>query len=176
MSTSVQETQRLLASNRKQPRPKYYSAISRNEVQISYDFETKLILMDNMSKQALVERLRKAIDKATQNADRDAMAKMAAKFESGAMSAAGSDLSLAVGDYSSFADKELKGDKNPETAQLVADIGSALGPTLFQRDQADYELIAAGLELDELTLKKSAAERKKQLSSWISILVSYMTK
>jgi hypothetical protein len=176
VANSAAETQRLLATYRKHPRPSYYSAISGASAQISYEYETKLILMENMSKQAIIERLRKSIDKATQSADRDALAKMAAQFESAAASAAGSDFSLAVGDYTSFADKELKGDSSAETSQLVSDIGAALGPTLFQRDQADYDLIAAGLETDELKMKKSAADRKKQLSSWIEIFVSYMTK
>jgi hypothetical protein len=175
MARSPKEIQRLLAQYKQKPLPSYYSTVSRSTVSISPDFETYLILLDNTTKQALIERVRKSIDKADQSSDRDGMAKLAAKSEMAAASAIGSDLSLSVGDYTSFADKQIQGTNLAEVAQLVNSIGSALGPTLFQRDQADAELIAAGLELEDLERKSSAAERKRQLSSWVEILISYMT-
>lgn len=171
-----QEMQRLLNTSRQNPRPAYYSAVTGGTNQISYAFETYLISLSNASKNELVTRLRKAADIVSGNLDRDGLAKAAAKYEVSAVGSQQSELALELGDYSNFSKTELQSNQLPETAQLVSDLGSALGPKLFQRDQAENEIIAAGTIVNALSSGSSSQARKKQIQSWITLITAYVTK
>jgi hypothetical protein len=171
-----EEMQRLLNTSRQLPRPSYYSVVSGGDIQISYDFETYLITLDNASKNELVTRLRKASDQVSGNLDRDGLALAAASYEVSAVGSKQDELALELGDYSSFSKTELQSNQLAETSELVNDLGTALGGKLFQRDQAENEIIAAGTIQSALKTGSGSQAQKKQIQSWITLITAYITK
>ena len=172
MSRTIESSQALLESYRQQNRPKYYSPISKTMVVISYEFESYLILLDRSTKLDLISRLRNAAKKVSSNQDRDILALQAASYEARSVSAITSDLALDLGDYSSFSKTALQGTNIVEVSQIVDDLGATLGPTLFQRDQADNELTNVSVIQDDINNHSTAGDRKKQLNSWIDVITT----
>lgn len=175
MSRTLESSQALLESCRQQNRPKYYSPISKTTVVISFEFESYLIILDRSTKLDLISRLRNAANKVSANQDRDILALQAASYEARAVSAITSDLALDLGDYSSFSKSALQGTNLVEVSQIVNDLGAALGPILFQRDQADNELTNTSVTQDDINNNSTAIDRKKQLNSWIDVITTYIT-
>jgi hypothetical protein len=58
----------------------------------------------------------------------------------------------------------------------VNDLGTALGGKLFQRDQAENEIIAAGTIQSALKTGSGSQAQKKQIQSWITLITAYITK
>lgn len=175
MPNNLNEQQQLLSTHRQVQRPKYYSPVAGTFTTISYEFETYVILLDRSTKQNIITRLRKAAEKSGQSQDRDLLALQAADYEGRATSAISADLALDIGDYSSFSTNELQGSRLPEVAQLVSDLGTSIGPILFQRDQSDNEQISVSMAQDDIKSKSTAKDRKRQLESWINVFITYMT-
>lgn len=172
---SPAEMQRLLASSRQTPRPTFYSVVTLAPQQISYEFETFLITMQNSDKRGLVNRLRKSMDQCDTGLDRDAMLIMAAKYEMMAVGAQSDEISIELGDYAGFSRTQLQGTQLPEISELVNSIGSAMGSKLFQRDQCENDVIALGTSRNDIEAGLGLANKKKQIQSWITIITSYCT-
>jgi len=171
-----EELQRLLSTSRQSPRPTYYSVVSGGDLQISYDFETYLIKLDNASKNELVTRLRKAVDQVTGKLDRDGLVLAAASYEVSVVGSQQDELALELGDYSNFSKTELQSNQLPETVALVNDLGTALGEKLFQRDQFENEIVAAGTIMNALQTGSGSQAQKKQIQSWITLITAYITR
>lgn len=175
MSRTAAELQELYRTARKNPRPSYFST-AMVEQQISYEYETYLIQMENTEKRALIARLRKSKDQIEAELDVEALAQQAAEYEISAIGAKKDELALELGDYSSFRTEQLRTKNVPEITQMLGDIGSALGPKLFQRDQAENDVIAAGLVVAEIKSSTGRANKRKQIQAWINIISAYITK
>jgi hypothetical protein len=175
MSRTLDETRTLLATCRQTPRPTYFSPVSNANTTISYEFETYLILLENTTKQALLSRLRKAKKAVSADLDRDLLELQATQYENAYWNAVSSDLTLDLGDYASFSKKELQSTSLPEITALVDSIGTVVERTVFQNDQASNDATVTALRQNEIEQSTAQASRKKQLQSWIDVIIEYLT-
>lgn len=170
-----EETRKRLGDYRVTPRPTYFSAVTNSNVEISADFETYLINLDNQAKQQLITRLRKSMDACVGNLDRDGLEAQAADFEARSIGAVRDELNQDVSDFTKFSASAFTGTDQPEAEQILSTISYALGPKIFQRDQAVNSVGYSVRAYGEFQAGSSNNNRKAQIRSWIQVIVSYLT-
>lgn len=165
---------RLLKKYRKNTRPKFYSADSGQETQISAEFETELILMDNGVKKSLVQRLREISDTSSTDGVANNLLKDAVKYDLGVEGDRASELQFLLGDLQEFQAKMTSASSLAEMQSVMGVITTQAGPSLFEYDQAVNRAIHSTI-LKQKVENRKAANTKRELSSWIGVISTYIT-
>lgn len=175
MATRDEQLEKL-AKNRKAPRPSYYDAASRTRQPISFDFETYLILLDNVVKSGLITRLRQALKATRKDADLEAVKTAAYEADLANEGARLTELDTRLGDLAGFQSQLVATNPGQTTEMLsiLQDINAGMGDVVFRRDQAFNRIVhvgtLAGRQGTEL-----AGDQRQQMESWVRILQSYLT-
>ena len=161
---------------RKSPRPVYYNSASGNETEISLEFETYLILMNNISKQQLISRLRNSLQKQPTLAVRDNLEKEAYRQIARNSGAAVTELDTNLGEFIGYQTSQIQSSGTiPEVSLLLSDISNGFGEALFRREEENYNLVHASVNNNTLNSGSSTEPAKKQVESWVRIISQYMT-
>jgi hypothetical protein len=162
----------LLSKYRQSTRPTIYSSETQQESEISSEFESELILMDNSLKRSLIERLRNISSTTTTiavNLFTDATDADIAGEEDRA-----SELQFKIGDLQSFEKKLTDASSLAEMQSVVGVLTKNAGSALFEYDQAINRSIHSSIMADDIS-SEGSSYTKQELSSWISVISTYIT-
>lgn len=162
--------------HRKSPRPTIYNSSSRVETEISYEFETWLILLPNTQKQTLISRLRNGLEKQQTLLSRDDLEKKAYKQIARNSGAALTELDVGLGEFSAFRASEIKQNSAiPEVSLMLQDASRGFGELVFRREEENYNLIYASVFNSIAESSTSSEAVRKQIQSWVGLISEYMT-
>lgn len=165
-----------MEDQRQQPRPKYYSASSGQEITISYEFESYVINLTDAQKSSVISRLRKAIQTSNKRSIRDDLAYQALDIEASNCGGVKQELTTTLGESASYESDTISSNGDiGEVALMVDDMASGYALPMFQYDEAKYGLVYNALLRDSITNNDNSDAAKKELSSWIDIIQQYMT-
>lgn len=167
-------TLQLLSKYRQAQRPSVYSATTQQETEISTDFEDELILMDNSTKRSLIERLRNISSTTTTNTIAINLLTEATDADIACEEDRASELQFKIGDLQTFEKKLTDTSSLAEMTAVVGVLTKNAGSALFEYDQANNRSIHSSLLADSVSSEKSAYT-KQELSSWISVISTYIT-
>lgn len=163
-------------SYRKQPRPNIYNSASKTETQISYEFETWLIMLPNTQKQSLISRLRSSLQNQPKNRIRDNLEREAYKQIAKNSGASVTELDNDLGEFVSFKTDELQDSGNvPEVSQMFSDMTRGFGSAVFRREEENYNTIYASYHNNILNSGTASESVRKQIESWVTVISEYMT-
>ena len=165
---------RLLKKYRRNERPKFYSVNSGQETTISPEFETELILMDNGVKRSLVQRLREISDTSSSDGITNNLLASSVKAELGVEGDRASELQFILGDLQEFEAKLTDASKMAEMQSVLGVLTTQAGPALFEYDQAVNRAVHSTI-LKQQVENRKAANTKRELSSWIGVISTYIT-
>lgn len=167
-------TQELLSKYRQSTRPSVYSATTQQETEISTDFEDELILMDNSVKRSLIERLRNISSTTTTNTIAVNLLTDATDADIADEEDRASELQFKIGDLQTFEKKLTDTSSLAEMTSVVGVLTKNAGSALFEYDQAINRSIHSSLLADSVS-NENSSYTKQELSSWISVISTYIT-
>lgn len=171
---NYEDANKLLNKYRRSDRPKFYSAASGQETQISAEFEAELILMENSTKRSLIQRLKNISSTSTKNTIASALLSNAVTADLAVESDRVSELQAKLGDIQAFEKKLTDASSSSEMASVVGVISKNAGTTLFEYDLALNRVIHAATMQQKMD-GTDYTKTKTELSSWISVISSYIT-
>jgi hypothetical protein len=163
-------------AHRKHPRPNIYNSNSKTETQISYEFETWLILLTNTQKQELISRLRNSLSKQPTLSIRDNLEKQAYRQIAKNSGAAITEIDVDIGEFVAFKSGELRNSGSiVEVSQMLNDISRGFGRSVFRRDEENYNVAYATFLNNALSGSTSSEPIRKQVEAWVTVISEYMT-
>lgn len=164
----------LLSKYRQSTRPTIYSAETQQESEISSEFESELILMDNSTKRSLIERLRNISSTTTTNTIAVNLFTDATDADIAGEEDRASELQFKIGDLQSFEKKLTDASSLAEMQSVVGVLTKNAGSALFEYDQAINRSIHSSIMADDIS-SEGSSYTKQELSSWISVISTYIT-
>lgn len=164
----------LLSKYRQSTRPTIYSAETQQESEISSEFESELILMDNSTKRSLIERLRNISSTTTTNTIAVNLFTDATDADIAGEEDRASELQFKIGDLQSFEKKLTDASSLAEMQSVVGVLTKNAGSALFEYDQAINRSIHSSIMADDIS-NEGSSYTKQELSSWISVISTYIT-
>lgn len=165
---------RLLRKYRKNTRPKFFSAASGQETEITAEFEAELILMDNSVKRSLVQRLRGITDTSTVNKIALNLLTSAITYDTAGESDRAAEAQAKLGDLQEFQKKLTDASSSAEMLSVTGVLTASAGPVLFEYDQAVNRALHDAF-LRQTQENQKSTETKRELNSWISVVSTYIT-
>lgn len=164
-----------VTANRKAQRPTYYNSKTGQDVNISEDFESFLILLPKATKKQGVTWLTQSVTLRQRQLDRDLLLREAISSETDDANAVLLELSLQTLAFTQFRDA-VKAGKFAETAELglmLGDMQAGLDEELMYEERQNHlKKLLAVVEQDLNSLGLDA-NTIQQTQSWLASLLAY---
>lgn len=155
------------------PRPSYYDASSRTEVQITLDFETWLLYLSGIEKRALIGKLQKAVvGTSSVHGARDNLYRAALLNKAQQAGAEITELDASLSEFAGTTANSYDTGSAVEIGKLLEDAGSGDAEQRHARQNAFNSLVHASVA--NANIKQP--DTKRQIRSWIQIITTYITE
>ena len=130
--------------------------------------------MDNSLKRSLIERLRNISSTTTTNTIAVNLFTDATDADIAGEEDRASELQFKIGDLQSFEKKLTDASSLAEMQSVVGVLTKNAGSALFEYDQAINRSIHSSIMADDIS-SEGSSYTKQELSSWISVISTYIT-
>ena len=176
ISLTTQE-RKTVSTGRKVPRPSYYSAQNKQNVEISEDFEAFLILVGSKKRHEAAKWISDIGDLAGSNDDRDGLLKEWLDNEQTTVDAVVDELETDLAAFDTWRKEFINDDPRfaaiPEVQQLIRDLQSQAESLFSTQRRMIHRAILLGQTETRLFNGGLRAGQMQQTISWVTPLTSY---
>lgn len=175
MANLTREEQQRVKAKRQNDRPSYYSADLEDDVEISQEFETFLILQGSSRNRDTVEWLTKTSDLAQNRNGRDGIIQEAIDFDRKDNEALESEIEDELSAFEKFREEFQSGrfSSTVETGILLSDLQKPAAEVFFEQARAKHLSNMHRFAEGRLRNQGITGGQARQIQSWITPLLTY---